>query len=59
VNGNASWDNRKEYRRVSKLVGDIAIGRPRERSESQRRQGAVKLSGEFHRNVSLARIARR
>jgi len=58
VNGNAKLDIEKSTVRVSKLVGDIAIdGRVNEVNLSDVK-GAVRLSGEFHENVSLARIAK-
>jgi len=58
VNGNAKMDIQKSTVRVSKLVGDIAIdGRVNEVNLSDVK-GAVRLSGEFHENVNLARIAK-
>jgi putative adhesin/cell wall-active antibiotic response 4TMS protein YvqF len=58
LNGNAKLDMEKSTVRVSKLVGDIAIdGRVNEVNLSDVK-GSVRLSGEFHENVSLARIAK-
>jgi len=58
VTGNAKLDVEKSTVRVSKLVGDIAIdGRVNEVNLSDIK-GAVRLSGEFHENVSLARITK-
>ncbi len=58
VTGNAKLDIDKSTVRVSKLAGDISIdGRVNEVNLSDVK-GAVRLSGEFHENVSLARIAK-
>ena len=58
VNGNAKLDVEKSTVRVSKLTGDITIdGRVNEVNLSDVK-GAVRLSGEFHENVTLARIAK-
>jgi len=58
VSGNAKLDIDKSTVRVSKLTGDIAIdGRVNEVNLSDVK-GAVRLSGEFHENVSLARITK-
>jgi hypothetical protein len=58
VSGNAKLDIEKSTVRVSKLAGDIAIdGRVNEVNLSDVK-GSVRLSGEFHENVSLARITR-
>jgi DUF4097 and DUF4098 domain-containing protein YvlB len=58
VNGNAKLDIEKSTVRISKLVGDVTIdGRVNEVNLSDVK-GAVRLSGEFHENVSLARIAK-
>ena len=58
VSGNAKLDIDKSTVRVSKLTGDIAIdGRVNEVNLSDIK-GSVRLSGEFHENVSLARITK-
>jgi Putative adhesin/Domain of unknown function (DUF5668) len=58
VSGNAKLDIEKSTVRVSKLAGDIAIdGRVNEVNLSDVK-GSVRLSGEFHENVSLARITK-
>jgi putative adhesin/cell wall-active antibiotic response 4TMS protein YvqF len=58
VSGNAKLDIDKSTVRVSKLAGDIAIdGRVNEVNLSDVK-GSVRLSGEFHENVSLARITK-
>jgi len=56
VTGNAKLNVEKSTVRVSKLTGDISIdGRANEVNLSDVK-GAVRLSGEFHENISLARI---
>lgn len=58
VTGNAKLDIEKSTVRVSKLTGDISIdGRVNEVNLSDVK-GSVRLSGEFHEDVSLARIAK-
>ena len=58
VTGNAKLTIEKSTVRVSKLTGDVSIdGRVNEVNLSDIK-GGVKLSGEFHENVSLARISK-
>jgi len=59
VTGNAKLNVEKSTVRVSKLAGDVSIdGRANEVNLSDVK-GEVRLSGEFHENISLARIAKK
>lgn len=59
VTGNAKLDIEKSNVRISRLIGDVSIDGKVNQSEINISdvKGAVQLTGEFHENVSLARIA--